>query len=375
MKRIGIIGGGQLAGMMAEAAQALGIKVLIQTPRSTDTAVRLATETILAAVDDAAATERLAQKCDAIVFENEFVDLPALEQLAAQGVKFYPPLTAIAPLLDKYTQRQYLQSIGLPVPQFTEFTPAVLTEERAFPVVVKARRHGYDGQGTFIIRDRQALESVWAEYGHLALLIEEFVPFERELAVIAARSEDGAIVIYPVVETQQEEQVCRRIYTPVLLPPSTMAEIDRIARTVMDKLQVVGVFGIELFLTQDQKVLINEIAPRVHNSGHHTIEACVTSQFSQAMRVAVGLPLGNTALLCGGAVMVNLLGYEESEDQYLEQRARISAIPCAHLHWYRKTESRPGRKLGHVTVTLDRFDRDRAAEIVDRIEGIWYRTQ
>jgi 5-(carboxyamino)imidazole ribonucleotide synthase len=380
MKRIGVIGGGQLAWMMASAATELGIELVIQTPHATDVAVGLATATVLAEVDNVAATAMLAAKCDVITFENEFVNLAELGKLAADGVCFRPSLSALAPLLDKYTQRCYLRNLGLPVPQFDALETVQLPRGFSFPIVVKARRNGYDGQGTFIIKDKSALESLYHRYPDTPFLIEEFIKFDRELAVIAARGVTGEIVVYPILETQQEEQVCRRVFTWGDLPASITETCDSIARQLLASLDVIGLLAIELFTTPDGKVLVNEIAPRTHNSGHLTIEACATSQFSQILRAVAGLPLGSTELTCGSAVMVNLLGYEDIESDYLAQRQQIAAIPNTHIHWYGKTQSRIGRKLGHVTILLDspaatrheRNDRQQAEALAKQVESIWY---
>jgi 5-(carboxyamino)imidazole ribonucleotide synthase len=380
MKRIGVIGGGQLAWMMASAATELGIELVIQTPHATDVAVGLATATVLAEVDNVAATVMLAAKCDVITFENEFVNLAELGKLAADGVCFRPSLSALAPLLDKYTQRCYLRNLGLPVPQFDALETVQLPRGFSFPIVVKARRNGYDGQGTFIIKDKSALESLYHRYPDTPFLIEEFIKFDRELAVIAARGVTGEIVVYPILETQQEEQVCRRVFTWGDLPASITETCDSIARQLLASLDVIGLLAIELFTTPDGKVLVNEIAPRTHNSGHLTIEACATSQFSQILRAVAGLPLGSTELTCGSAVMVNLLGYEDIESDYLAQRQQIAAIPNTHIHWYGKTQSRIGRKLGHVTILLDspaatrheRNDRQQAEALAKQVESIWY---
>ena len=383
-KRVGVIGGGQLAWMMAEAAQKLGIDLIVQTPHPDDPAVKIAAETILAAVDDTAATARLANRCDVITFENEFINLEALKPLAEKGVCFCPSLQALSPLLDKYHQRCYLKEIGLPVPRFIalerEDNSSSCDLKLGFPIVLKARRHGYDGQGTFIISDRDELNSIYKRFPDASLMLEEFVPFERELAIIAARSVAGEIVVYPAVETHQKDRVCHWVIAPADLAPEIELEIERIARHLLEKLQVVGVFGIELFLTQDGKALINEIAPRTHNSGHYTLDACETSQFEMQLRAVTGLPLGSPALKCPGAVMVNLLGYEYSYSDYQEKRDRIAAIPHACLHWYDKTESRPGRKLGHVTVLLEseaatnspQSVKQQLLEIARKIETLWY---
>ncbi|MEH2295320.1 5-(carboxyamino)imidazole ribonucleotide synthase [Nostoc sp.] len=383
MKRVGVIGGGQLAWMMANAAEKLGLELVVQTPSEHDPAVSIAQEIVFAPVDDASATEILAKKCDVITFENEFVNVQALSLLAQQGVCFRPRLEALAPLLDKYHQRCYLRDLGLPVPEFFALDEAENLKSKieylGFPAVLKSRRHGYDGQGTFIIQDFATLEQKLTLNQSLFLL-EEFVPFERELAIIAARSVEGEIVTYPVVETQQEQQVCRRVIAPAQITPNQVAEIQAIAHTLLNSLEVVGIFGIELFLSADGKILVNEIAPRTHNSGHFSLDACETSQFEQHLRAVCGLPLGNPALQCAGAVMVNLLGYENSHSDYQSQRQQIAEIPQAHLHWYGKTESRPGRKLGHVTVLLDNQNRESGsayalgvgAAIAQNIESIWY---
>ena len=387
IERLGVIGGGQLASMMAGAAKKLGIELVVQTPNASDPAAAIASETILAPVDDAKGTATLASRCDAITFENEFVDLEALSLLAQQGICFRPSLQVLSQILDKYDQRCYLQQLGLPVPKFValqdlgegrqgENQKSKINLLATFPVVLKARRHGYDGQGTFIIKDLDTLEQKLAassqQPGHQPLfLLEEFVPFERELAIIAARSITGEIVTYPIVETQQQEQVCRRAIAPAEISPDVAAEVEAIAHTLLDSLQAVGVFGIELFLTPEGKVLVNEIAPRTHNSGHFTLDACEVSQFEMHLRAVCGLPLGNPVFRPRAAVMVNLLGYEHSENDYLQQRQQIEQIPQAHVHWYSKTTSRPGRKLGHVTVLLDTASRHQAEAIAQQIESIW----
>jgi len=385
IKRVGVIGGGQLAWMMAGAANKLGIKLIIQTPHPSDPAVPIAAETVFAQIDDAAATAQLASYCDLITFENEFINLAALMQLAREGVCFRPRLEALLPLLDKYDQRCYFEEIGIPQPHFmtlegevdnqeseqTKLAPLNLNELE-FPLVLKARRHGYDGQGTFMIKNSDNLQEVWQKLNYAPVLLEEFIAFERELAVVAARSTTGEVVVYPVVETQQEEQVCRRVFVPAVVSLEVVEEVKAIAHSLLTNLQVVGVFGIELFLTDSGKVLVNEVSPRTHNSGHYTLDACATSQFEQQLRAVTNLPLGSTTLNCAGAIMVNLLGYESSQSDYLEKRQQLANLPGAFVHWYGKTQSRPGRKLGHVTVRLDSQQASSANSKAQEIEAIWY---
>lgn len=369
IQRVGVIGGGQLAWMMADAAEKLGVDLIIQTPDKNDPAVSIAKDIILAEIDDAKATSELASRCDVITFENEFINIDELSSLAGNDVIFRPSLSVLKPLLDKYEQLCFFQDLGLPIPRFWQWGTEI--ESLSFPLVLKARRHGYDGQGTFIIKDIESLKS----QGNSEIFIQEFIPFDREVAVIAARSVTGEVKVYPVVETQQENQVCRRVFVPdknlELVP-----QIEAIAHTLLNSLEVVGVFGIEIFITKNQKILINEIAPRTHNSGHYTLDTCDTSQFEQHLRAVCGLPLGNTNLKSRGAVMVNLLGDEFGENHYLTKRQMLENISNASVWWYGKTESRPGRKLGHVTVLLDEENfetmRREAEAIASQIENIWY---
>ncbi|MEM9215766.1 MAG: 5-(carboxyamino)imidazole ribonucleotide synthase [Cyanobacteria bacterium P01_F01_bin.150] len=403
MSRVGVIGGGQLAWMMSEVALSLGIELCIQTPKLTDPAGKsIPPENIvLAAVDDANATAKMSQSCDVVTFENEFVDLDALSKLFQSGVTFYPAIASLRPLLDKYHQRQCFKSLHIPTPKFavieegmsvkelmlgflchSEATPIDSAQPEGkynFPVVLKARRHGYDGKGTHIIRSQDELTQILTEQADTPWLLEEFVPFERELAVMAARSQSGDIVVYPVVESQQEEQVCRRVFVGPEVDLAIQEQVEAIARKLLTYLNFVGVLGIEFFLTKERLVLVNEIAPRTHNSGHYTIDACVTSQFDQQLRAVTGLPLGNADLICEGAVMVNLLGYENSNDHYQHKRKQLGALPDTSVYWYGKAECRVGRKMAHVTTVIPKGSscpaeelRKRLEAIASTIESLWY---
>ncbi|ASC69204.1 N5-carboxyaminoimidazole ribonucleotide synthase [Halomicronema hongdechloris C2206] len=376
-RRIGVIGGGQLAWMMGPAAETLGLELVVQTGSQQDPAVAIAADTILVPVADAQGTRALAAQCDVVTFENEFIDLAALKALAAEGVIFYPQLSVLAPVLDKYDQRQYYQHIGLPNPPYVPLTsPADLSglAEQAdtigFPLVMKTRRLGYDGYGTFILKTLDDLQAAWAQTGYAPVLLEAFIPFTKELAVMVARSVSGEIAVYPTVETQQVDQVCRRVMAPAAVAPEVHQQVEHIARTLVERLQAVGILGLEFFLTPDNRVLINEMAPRPHNSGHYTLDACVTSQFEQQLRAICDRTLGPTTLTCAQAVMVNLLGFEHGSHDYQPQRQQLAAIPHAHVYWYGKAESRPGRKLGHITVCLEAEADPR--EIIQQIEAIWY---
>ncbi|PZD70354.1 N5-carboxyaminoimidazole ribonucleotide synthase [Acaryochloris thomasi RCC1774] len=381
VQRVGVIGGGQLAWMMAKAAADLGIELSVQTPNKTDPAIanfsHPSGHPVFAAVDDAKATAELAQHCQVITFENEFVDLEALSQLATQGICFRPALTALQPLLDKYEQRTYLQKLGLPVPAFTTIGPSTDISTLDFPLVVKSRRHGYDGQGTFILHDAVQLQAFWNDFptppSPEAFMAEAFIPFERELAIVAARSITGEVALYPVIETYQHHQVCHWAMAPVALASETQQQIENAATTLLNDLEAVGIFGIELFLTPDGQILVNEIAPRTHNSGHLTLDACATSQFEQHLRAVSGLPLGDTSLTAPGAIMINLLGYEVAEYDYGQKREMMATFPNTFVHWYGKAKAHPGRKLGHVTALLDNPDRQQALTTAKRIANLWYR--
>ncbi|NEQ96786.1 MAG: 5-(carboxyamino)imidazole ribonucleotide synthase [Cyanothece sp. SIO2G6] len=383
MVKVGVIGGGQLAWMMAPAAQTLGLELWVQTPDLSDP-VGMAIfpqNMILAPINDADATAILAKQCDVVTFENEFVDLHQLAPLAQADVQFYPRLRSLQPLLDKYHQRQCFQQLGIPTPAFElldtgrdagKNMPAKVgspnstqswaeslgqsweprTTVVSFPMALKARRHGYDGKGTYIVKTAAELTAILTSQPDTPWLIEEFVPFERELAVMAARSVNGDILVYPVVETQQEHQVCRRVFMVPGWDQGIQQQVEAITHTLLTHLDFVGVLGIEFFLTADGRVLVNEVAPRTHNSGHHTIDACVTSQFEQQLRAVTGLPLGPVHPTCAAAVMVNLLGYEESEHSYQAQRDQLAALPQTQVYWYGKSVCHPGRKMGHVTAII-----------------------
>lgn len=366
---VGVIGGGQLAWMLGLAAKEMGIALWVQTPHPSDPAVAVAEGVIYGALNDITATQQLAAHTAIITFENEFVDLGALYPLERQGVRFYPTLSSLAPLLDKYQQRCFLQQLGMPIPEFSylEAWPKVL------PFVVKACRHGYDGQGTFVITSElewQRFRQRWPEIPPQQFLGEAFVPYTRELAIIGARSSQGEIVLYPVVETQQVNAICRRVIAPAPVPAAIVQQVERIATQILNAVAAVGVFGIEFFLSETGEVLVNEIAPRTHNSGHYTIDACVTSQFAQHLRAVTGRPLGSAAMSCPAAVMVNLLGLAELGVDYSAKCAALAALPEAHLHWYGKKNAYPGRKLGHLTVLLDHPQA--AVAMIQQIETIWY---
>jgi 5-(carboxyamino)imidazole ribonucleotide synthase len=396
-RHIGIIGGGQLAWMMAQAAQSLPINVIVQAAHPTEPAATVSPQVIYGAVQDAQATAQLAQITDVITFENEFVDLVALNRLAVEGTIFYPSLGTLALTVDKLSQRQHFDAHGIPKPQFwavdhwEQVLQVISTQQ--FPLVLKTRRHGYDGNGTWVIRDLENLEKIWQQLVKVPdansqitqgdaleanAILEAFIPFERELAIIAARNQQGEIALYPVTETVQVNQVCRRTITPAPVNSAIQTQVRTIATQLLESLDFVGVLGIEFFLTPSGQVLVNEIAPRTHNSGHYTIEGCDTSQFSQLLRIVAGLPMGDTTMQAPVAAMVNLLGTIDGDTDYASQRQAIAALNQSdqpsqlgiYIHWYGKNQSRRGRKLGHVTILAD--NHATAAAAITVVERIWY---
>lgn len=369
-QRVGVIGGGQLAWMMGREAQKLGVSLWVQAASSDDPAVSIAEKSIIAPLSDLEATAQLADHCDVITFENEFIDHSGLSRLRDR-VTFCPSLGSLAPLLDKYEQRCYLQELGLPVPAFK----TVIAGETEFPVeelpvVAKVRRHGYDGQGTFVIQDSWSLDQAWETLKGEQVLLENFIPFECELAIMAARGVNGETVTYPVVETYQRDQVCQRVIAPARIAEELEAEMRAIAQTILSALDWVGIFGVEFFLTEDHHILVNEIAPRTHNSGHYTLDVCDFSQFAMHLKAVTGETLTTPQIQAKAAVMVNLLGYESTKNQYLEKRKELASVPNTHVYWYSKTQARPGRKLGHVTVLGESIAE--ASAIADQVSEIWY---
>jgi 5-(carboxyamino)imidazole ribonucleotide synthase len=377
-QKIGVIGGGQLAWMMAIAAKRLGLELTVQAASPDDSAVGVADRIVYGEVTDAGATAKLAEHCQVITFENEFVDLVALQKLTDRNLLFLPRLDTLAISVDKLNQRQHFRDRNIPTPEFypvdTESELLKAAELLGYPLVLKARRHGYDGKGTWVIANEVDLRSAWESMHRLPAIAEAFIPFERELAVIAARSQSGEITIYPVVETFQTNQVCHRTIAPARVDSTITEKVETIAKQIVTTLDAIGIFGIEFFLTTTGEVSVNEIAPRTHNSGHYTIEGCQTSQFEQLLRVVSGMDLGNVSMVAPVAVMVNLLGFEKSDGtdaDYLDKRTAIASFPNTHIHWYNKKNSSIGRKLGHVTILADTHDI--AISICDRIETIWYK--
>jgi len=355
---VGILGGGQLARMTAEAASQLGIEVSILEHEAGSPAGRIAAREVVGGWLDYDRLAEFAQGTQVVTLENEFVEVEALEWLANNGFTVYPTARTLAQTQDKLAQKRNMQAAGIPVPRYAEIsTPedmARAAQEWGWPLVLKARRNSYDGYGNATLRGPDDVAPAFERLGwpERALYAEAWVPFTRELAVMVTRGRDGACVVYPVVETIQRNHICHVVRAPAEIAPALADRATEIARRAVEEIDGVGVFGVELFETpgdaDEGGILYNEIAPRPHNSGHYTIEGCVTSQFENHLRAVLGLPLGSAELVAPAAVMMNILG-TRSGPAIAKGLAEALAVPGAHVHIYGKLATRVGRKLGHVT--------------------------
>ncbi|RKP24775.1 phosphoribosylaminoimidazole carboxylase [Syncephalis pseudoplumigaleata] len=360
-KRVGVLGGGQLGRMMAEAAHRLQIPLHILDPAPQAPAKQLLAHTthIDAPFTDPEAIRQLATHCDVLTVEIEHVDTAALEQVARRPdsvVEVQPTAGTIALIQDKLRQKEHLRARGVPVPDFVACADveAVATagNEFGYPLMLKARRMAYDGRGNAVVGTAEQCTSAYASLGSGdpssvgGIYAERWAHYRKELAVMVVRSRDGRVVSYPVVETIQRRSVCHLVLAPAPVSAKVAEEARRVAEAAIATLDGAGIFGVELFLMEDDSVVVNEIAPRPHNSGHYTIEACQASQFENHLRAVVGLPLGGTAMSVPAAVMVNLLGSSGMADA----AQTALAVPGATVHLYGKPDMKPGRKMGHITV-------------------------
>ncbi|MGE3847192.1 MAG: 5-(carboxyamino)imidazole ribonucleotide synthase [Gammaproteobacteria bacterium] len=352
--RLGIIGAGQLARMTAQAALQLGCEVSILANAAEEPACTLTRRAIFGSANDAATVLAFAREVDVVTLENEFVDAGVLAELEAAGIALHPGARSIALVQDKFVQKSLLASQGIATPAFRAVaTPAELADagrEFDWPVVLKTRRNGYDGKGNLTLRGSEAVADAWAALGGAVggVYVEQWCPFVAEVAVIVTRARDGQCVLYPVVETVQRDHICHRVLAPAALPAVQRAEVAALAERAVCAVEGVGSFGVELFVSRDGAILVNELAPRVHNSGHYTIEACACSQFENHVRAVMGWPLGATAMRVPAAVMVNLLGAAAGDGAPTGREGAL-AVPETHLHVYGKRLSARGRKMGHVT--------------------------
>lgn len=355
---IGILGGGQLGYMLALAGYPLGMRFRFLDPSPEAPVGRIAPR-VTGDYSDRAALEKFAHGIEVVTYEFENVPADALHFLSKK-VAIFPPPGALEAAQDRLREKQLFEKLGIGTTEFASVPAAsdldLALKKVGLPAIVKTRRMGYDGKGQWTLRTQEEVKVAREGLPRLPIIVERFVAFTRELSVIAVRGKSGEIVFYPLVENHHRNGILRLSLAPA---PGVTRELQQaaedIARRVLEALEYVGVLTIELF-ERDGKLLANEMAPRVHNSGHWTIEGAVTSQFENHLRAINGLPLGATTAI-GASAMINLIGE-------VPESAKVLAIPSAHLHLYGK-EPRPGRKLGHVTLRAPSFE-----QLIDRFASL-----
>ncbi|MBS4023786.1 MAG: 5-(carboxyamino)imidazole ribonucleotide synthase [Dethiobacter sp.] len=357
--RIAIVGGGQLGKMMTVAAKQLGFHVTVLDPTPESPAAQVADRQVVAAFTDGEAIRSLAASADVITYEFEHIDCSSLLALEEDGYPVFPTARLLRIIQNKLTQKKALAKANIPVPSFLPAADSKEAGEAAaklgFPLLLKACRGGYDGKGNALVMNAGELDAQFESLGGCEILVEEFIPFTCEVSVMVARGRFGEIKSYPLSENEHADNILRQSVVPARVAPAVELKSRQVAESVMSLFSGVGVFCVEMFVTAQGEVLVNEVAPRPHNSGHYTIEACVTSQFEQHIRAIAGLPLGDTTLV-QPAVMVNLLGEEGFYGPaVLEGTALALSLPGVHLHLYGKSITSPLRKMGHITVTAPKL--------------------
>ena len=376
---IGIIGGGQLALMLTEAAKNRGLEVCVQTKSSSDPASLKAAYLIEADPLDINGNKSLINECEKIIFENEWIKIDKLNLIDTKNI-FIPSLDAIKPLVDRISQKKLIDSINIPCPKWISIKDLkILPEEEiknwSFPLMAKSNKGGYDGKGNKKINTKEELNSFLNENNSDEWLIEEWIDFEHELALVGSRDHNGKIRVFPIVETFQSNHVCDW----VLSPASTDYDLNLFAlnifSSIVNQLNYVGVLGIEFFYGVNG-LLINEIAPRTHNSAHFSIEACSSSQFDQYVCISSGITPPEIKMNCEGAIMINLLGLKKDFPTSIEARIKIlSKINGSNLHFYGKSQETLGRKMAHITFLLNgktHLERyEQSQEILTKVRDIW----
>jgi len=363
-KTLGILGGGQLGRLIAEAAQKLGYRTAALDPSASSPALQVVDIPIVGAVNDDIAAMKLAQTSDLLTLEWELIPVKVLEAVA-RARPLFPAPSVLGLIQDRLIQKNFLRKHGFPQ---TPYGEAATAAGWKYPVILKRRTHGYDGKGQCRL-ERESDAPKAAEVLKAPCVWEKRVDFKAEISVILARGRDGATAVYPVAENVHHHGILHATRAPARIPRDASAKAVELASRIAEALGHVGIMTVEMFLLHDESLLVNEIAPRVHNSGHYTLGGCATSQFEQHVRAVCGLPLGATDLLDHQAVMVNLLGdlWENGEPKW----SRLQAVPGARLHLYGKSDARPGRKMGHYTVAGAAADEEfaRADERLKTLRG------
>lgn len=368
MTTLGILGGGQLARMLTHAAQRIGVNVAILDEDEFCPAAQVTAFGVEGSWKDRDTLDAFIEGVDAITIESEFVPAEIIAHIESRGRRVFPSSQTLAQLQDKYTQKQTLNAAGLPTVAYAAVSSVdevkAFAAEHSYPVVLKTRTLGYDGYGNVTIEREGEVQAAWDKLSatERELMIEAFAKFKREIAIIVVRDEKGNIKHYPVVETLQLNNRCHVVRASE--KGFNHPGVD-IGRKIIETTNGVGAFGIEMFEMPDGTILINEVAPRVHNTGHYSIEACITSQFENHVRAVLGLPLGWTDMVKRNAVMVNLLGTKDAMP-LPRDFDKVFQFKGARLHWYGKREARMGRKLGHITAL---HDHDAEAERIARMSA------
>ncbi|SHF15200.1 5-(carboxyamino)imidazole ribonucleotide synthase [Alkalibacter saccharofermentans] len=355
-KKIGIIGGGQLGKMMINEASKLGISTAILDPGIDCPASPLANEAIVAAFNDKAALEELAKKTDVLTCEFEHISTEALKYLEDHGYIVYPKAKSLEAIQNKYQQKKLLQDNSIPLGPFkkadsTESIKAAAAEY-GYPLMVKSASGAYDGKGNYLVTSEEEISEAYSSLNgdENLLYVEQFIPFTKEISVLCCRTMNGEIVVYPVAENIHRDSILYETIAPANITDKQTQDAEKLAKEICHMFDGVGMFCVEMFVHENGDILVNEVAPRPHNSGHYTIEACITSQFENHVRAVLGLPLGKTDLH-SPVVMRNLLGEDGHEGIPLVKGvSEALAYPGLTLHIYGKSTTKPQRKMGHFTV-------------------------
>ena len=352
---VGIIGGGQLGKMIAHEARRMSLRVIVLDPTKECPASSIADEQIVADFKNEEAIMQLAEKSDVLTYEIELANSRALKDLEARAYPVRPSPETSHIVQNKLRQKSFLRHHKIEVADFEHVKSKdhlyQLCEHFGFPVMLKASENSYDGRGNFLIASAEQVGNAFSYFSGNELMVEKFVPFKKEISIMVARNPSGEVESFPVTENIHKNGILDTSIVPARIDEEVKLKAKRMAEMTLEVLKGAGIFGIEMFVTKKGEVLINEIAPRPHNSGHYTNEACSVSQFEQHLRAVLDLPLSKPELLCP-AVMVNILGNEHSTGSYvIKGLRRLLGVPGVKLYVYGKKTSRPGRKLGHITAT------------------------
>ena len=353
--RIGIIGGGQLGKMLSIEAKRLGMYVVIIDPTEDCPASGVCDKLIVADFKDVKAIKNLSKLCDILTYEIELANADFLQELEKSGKIVHPSGNTLKTIQNKYRQKSFFKEFGFPVPNFVRIQSFDdLVKKISYfnnKAMLKISEGSYDGRGNIPLVNKtvQELKTIYDSIKELDFFIEEWIDFEKELSVMVARNDKGEIKPYPVAENIHHESILDISIVPARIQDEISVKIQKLAGQILEKLHGSGVFGIELFLTRSNEIFINEIAPRVHNSGHYTIEACQTNQFQQHIRAICNLPLGSTKLY-KPAIMVNLLGKDPKKSSFYNPLEELLQIPGLSIHLYGKKEEKIKRKMGHFVI-------------------------